>query len=421
VVGASVGIPAALLVINRRLYKIATRSVTFLTAAEKRRDLYIDLAICTGIPILHIVMRTPPSLVALHSFCLTSFTDVIVEGHRFDIFEGFGCYITVYNTPLAFPLVYIWPGAISLVTAVYACVLVLITSPGFAAHLTLGLNVRLFWKSSRELEGMLGSTKNPNHNRYVRLIALSSVQIFCAVPITMYNLYYNARVLEVFPWISWDDTHFNFSAINQYTADEWRTNPAISNGLELNRWFFVSAALVYFAFFGFAEEARKRYRLAYSFASTRLRLPEWSSTRASSSSPNTFASSFGPGIKKGMGTLFSFKGGFSVLGSRGSQRDTMRERKDSYSVSDHRLTSDASIFEGIDDRYKAMGILRDDDDALPAAAPLNVVVTMPAIPRVPVPSPPILNGAGLSIPPGRLNSPLPHRPTSSCLDVPEDV
>jgi pheromone a factor receptor len=57
-VGASVGIPAALLVINRRLYKIAARDVTFLTAAEKRRDLYIDLAVCTGIPIIYIVLRT---------------------------------------------------------------------------------------------------------------------------------------------------------------------------------------------------------------------------------------------------------------------------------------------------------------------------------------------------------------------------
>ena len=293
---------------------------------------------------------------------------------------------------------------------------VLISSPSFAAHLTSGLNVHLFWKSSKMFEGMLGSTKNPNHNRYIRLIALSSVQIFCSLPLTIYNIYFNAHVLEVYPWISWDDTHFDFSSVRQYPADEWRTNPTSSNALELSRWYFVSAALLYFAFFGFAEEARKRYRLAYSFASSRLRLPEFGSTRASSSSPNTLASSFGPGIKKGMATLFSFKGGFSVLGSRGSQLDAMRERGDSYSVSDHRLTSDASIFEGIDDKYKGMGILPDEDDARPQ----NVVVTMPAISRVHVP-PPIVNGAGISIPPGRLDSPLPHRPASSYLDVPEDV
>jgi pheromone a factor receptor len=116
-------------VINRRLYKIATRSVTFLSDAEKRRDLYIDLAVGIGIPILQLPMRAsatspPPPAVALHRLCLTSFTDAIVEGHRFDIYEDVGCYPDVYNTPLAFIFVYIWPLAINLVTAVYAGVLI---------------------------------------------------------------------------------------------------------------------------------------------------------------------------------------------------------------------------------------------------------------------------------------------------------
>ena len=56
IVGLSVGILASLLVINRRLYKIATRSVISLTPAEKRRDIFIDLAIGLGIPILHMAM-----------------------------------------------------------------------------------------------------------------------------------------------------------------------------------------------------------------------------------------------------------------------------------------------------------------------------------------------------------------------------
>jgi hypothetical protein len=43
-------------VINRRLYKIATRTVTYLSAAEKRRDMFVDLAIGLGIPILQMAM-----------------------------------------------------------------------------------------------------------------------------------------------------------------------------------------------------------------------------------------------------------------------------------------------------------------------------------------------------------------------------
>ena len=61
IVGAAVGIPAALLVISYRLYKIQMRSVTgrLATEPEKRpsRDICIDLAIGLGIPILQMVLR----------------------------------------------------------------------------------------------------------------------------------------------------------------------------------------------------------------------------------------------------------------------------------------------------------------------------------------------------------------------------
>jgi hypothetical protein len=120
-----------------------------------------------------------------------------------------------------------------------------------------------------------------------------------------------------------------------------------------------------------------------------------------------------------MATLFSFKDGFSVLASR-NQHDTMTEHKDSSSVFDNRLTSDTSIFEGIVDDPKAIGFLPDEHDRF-ASAPQNIVVTMPVIPRVPIPPPPVANVAGRPIHPGRLDSPLPHRPTSYYPDTPEDV
>jgi hypothetical protein len=361
-----------------------------------------------------------PSLVALHPVCLTNFTEIIVEGHRFDIFEDVGCYPNFYNVPLAFPLVYIWPLVINIVTAVYSCVLYsLVRSPSSTADYTLGLNIHLFWKSSRQLKDMLGSNTIPHQNRYIRLIALCSTQIFCSLPMTIFPIYFNARVAPMFPWISWDDTHFNYSFVDQIPSVVWRASAAAETALELHRWFLVLSAFLYFAFFGFAEEARKNYRLAYSFASSRLRLPEFVSSRAGSSSPSSPTSSFGPGLKKGMATLFSFKDGFSVLASR-NQHDTMTEHKDSSSVFDNRLTSDTSIFEGIVDDPKAIGFLPDEHDRF-ASAPQNIVVTMPVIPRVPIPPPPVANVAGRPIHPGRLDSPLPHRPTSYYPDTPEDV
>ncbi len=59
--GASHGVLAASLVINRRLYKIATTSSVSITRAEKRRTILVDMAIGLSIPIIHIILREPIS------------------------------------------------------------------------------------------------------------------------------------------------------------------------------------------------------------------------------------------------------------------------------------------------------------------------------------------------------------------------
>ncbi|KAI0297987.1 STE3-like pheromone receptor, partial [Russula brevipes] len=235
IVGAAVGLPAATLVISHRLYKIASRTITFSTRAEKRRATCIDLAIGLGIPILQMALQ------------------IVVEGHRFDIVEEFGCYPHTYNTVVAFPLQYIWPVVLHAVTLVYSC-----------------LNIRIFWKSARQHRELLGSNRNANHNRYIRLIALCSTQLCCTLPVSLYLIYFSAHYIPVHPWISWEDTHFNYSQVAQFPSVIWRAVPAQEAALELNRWLLVSSAFIFFGFFGFAEEALKNYRVAYSFASSRL-------------------------------------------------------------------------------------------------------------------------------------------------------
>jgi pheromone a factor receptor len=54
----SVGIPAASLCINRRLYLIASVQSVTTTKAEKRRAVYVDLAIGLGIPLAEMILRT---------------------------------------------------------------------------------------------------------------------------------------------------------------------------------------------------------------------------------------------------------------------------------------------------------------------------------------------------------------------------
>jgi hypothetical protein len=77
----------------------------------------------------------------------------------------------------------------------------------------------------------------------------------------------------------------------------------------------------------------------------------------------------------------SFKNGFTGLGSRG-QHGGMTGPKAFSSVSDRRLMSDVSIFEGIDAESKGVGFFTHMDDDAPSASTHNVA-TMPVISRVP--------------------------------------
>jgi pheromone a factor receptor len=375
-VGLNVGIPAALLVINHRLFKIVSRTAALTTEAEKRRALFIDLAIGLGIPLVQMGLQ------------------LVVEGHRFDIFEEIGCIQSTYNVTLAFPLLHIWPVVISIITAIYGV-----------------LTIRLFWKSSQQLKEISGSNNDLNRSRYMRLIALTGTQLLFSLPLSLYYLYINAHVLPVAPWISWEDTHFNYSHVSQFPSVIWRADPVLLAAIEGTRWSVIPCAFLFFVFFGFAEQARKHYRLAYLFARSRLHLGDFG-TKSASTSSRSSNTRFGLGISK---ALLSFKDGFLPLGSRRGPESTM-EHKGLSSESEYRLTSDDSVFEGVDAQLKALGVM--PEDPTHPAQPLTTVITLPTASHLPFPPPPAVV---VSIPPNRLDSPLPHRPVSSYLDPSEKV
>lgn len=80
----------------------------------------VDLAIGLGIPALQMILR----MSLLSSFpCIETdkfkYSEFVVQGHRYDIWEDIGCYPTTVNTPPAYPLSFVWPTVIGLVSAVY--------------------------------------------------------------------------------------------------------------------------------------------------------------------------------------------------------------------------------------------------------------------------------------------------------------
>ncbi|KAG1796922.1 pheromone A receptor-domain-containing protein [Suillus plorans] len=226
--GASVGIPAASLCINRRLYNIAKTHAVALTDEAKRRAILIDTLICVLFPMIVVALQ------------------YVVQGHRFDIYEDIGCYPFIYNTLPAFFLSDSWPIIIGLVSSVYC-----------------GLSLKAFYLRRAQFTRFLKSNKSLSASRYFRLMALAMAEILCTIPLASFIIWLNSAAHPVEPWISWENVHYDFSRVMQYPSVLWTTNYLLVVAIQLTRWLVVFCAFTFFAFFGFAAEARKNYGIAF--------------------------------------------------------------------------------------------------------------------------------------------------------------
>ncbi|KAF8891686.1 STE3-like pheromone receptor, partial [Infundibulicybe gibba] len=225
--GAVVGIPASVLCISRRLYRIASIQVAITTRADKRRAVVFDLVMGVGVPIIYM---------ALH---------YIVQGHRFNIFQEVGCFPFTYNTPLAYVLVMFPPLLLGVASGIYA-ILALIALK----------------QRHHEFKSMVSqSSSQLTSGRYFRLMAIAGLDILCTVPLNVYTIYANLRG-NVAPWISWEDTHSGFSRVDQFPSVIWRSDPALELSVEFNRWMLVAMGIIFFLFFGITGEAVKHYKAA---------------------------------------------------------------------------------------------------------------------------------------------------------------
>jgi pheromone a factor receptor len=175
--------------------------------------------------------------------------EYIAQGHRFNIFEEIGCYPFTYNTPVAFALVSAPPIAIGVVSATYSI-----------------MSIRAFNKSRAQFNEFLSNCghSNINNSRYIRLMCLAAAELFCTIPFGCYAIYLNAHDGGMRPWKGWADTHSHFSRVQQIPSILWRSNTRTEISLELTRWLIVFCAFIFFAFFGFADEAKKNYRSGLS-------------------------------------------------------------------------------------------------------------------------------------------------------------
>ncbi|KAK0460305.1 pheromone A receptor-domain-containing protein [Armillaria novae-zelandiae] len=230
-IGASVGIPASSLCINRRLYHIANVQAVTITIGDKRRAILIDTLICVAFPIMFIALQ------------------YVVQGHRYNIFEDVGCYPALYNTPLLYALNFMWPIILGLTSTVY-CI----------------LSIRAFMRRRLEFNQFLSSNKSLTLSRYFRLMALATTEIMCTTPLATLTICLNILSSPMSPYRSWSDTHLDYSRVVRYPRLFWHSDHLVAVSMDMTRWVTVASALIFFAYFGFASEARRHYRLMYERA-----------------------------------------------------------------------------------------------------------------------------------------------------------
>jgi len=100
-------------------------------------------------------------------------------------------------------------------------------------------------------------------SRYIRLALLAIIDMMCTLPISIYSIYLGNKGVGLAPWISWDDTHFNFSRVDPVASLIWRSDPSFRASVELTRWLPVVCAILFFGLFGFASEAQRHYKLFF--------------------------------------------------------------------------------------------------------------------------------------------------------------
>ncbi|KAG1720062.1 pheromone A receptor-domain-containing protein [Suillus paluster] len=223
IIGANTALPLATMCVCKHLELVASNRHVRFDHVDKRRRIIFDTIMCFGVPLL---------FMALH---------YIVQGHRYDIVENFGCQPTTYFSIEGIIIVWLPPLIFALATLVYASIALhhfIYRRMSFAAHLQ-------------------NSNSALTTQRYLRLMAMAVTEITWGTALTAFNLYNNTES-GLRPWISWQNVHSDWLRVDLVAFIE--LPPAFINNMFLVWWAMPASAYIFFLFFGFGEEARKEYR-----------------------------------------------------------------------------------------------------------------------------------------------------------------
>jgi pheromone a factor receptor len=124
------------------------------------------------------------------------------------------------------------------------------------------MSIYHLYKRQGLLSEMIYSGCGLNRSFYIRLMMISGVEILGTIPLASFFMA-NAIEQGLTPWVSWANVHSSYSVIEQFPSIVWKHHLHQALGYEMFRWSLVLCAFIFFAFFGFAEEARQNYHRLY--------------------------------------------------------------------------------------------------------------------------------------------------------------
>ncbi|KIJ25317.1 hypothetical protein M422DRAFT_193606 [Sphaerobolus stellatus SS14] len=223
-VGFTFAVPLSALCICRQLEQVSSTRQTYISHTDKRRRMIFEAFLCFGVPMI---------FMGLH---------YIVQGHRYDLLEEFGCYPTSYFSLASVFLMWVPPLIISLISMMLALA---------AFH--------HFLKRRIEFASVLRNSNSAiSPARYFRLMALAVFEIFWDTGTNIYILYYNTFT-GLRPWISWQNVHSNFSRVGLFPIFLVPTQYHIQTVIQW--WIIPISSVAFILFFGFGEEAKNDYRV----------------------------------------------------------------------------------------------------------------------------------------------------------------
>ncbi|KAI0078449.1 fungal pheromone STE3G-protein-coupled receptor [Panus rudis PR-1116 ss-1] len=232
-IGANIALPAACMSVCIHLEAVASVRQATTSRADKTRRQIREAILCFLVPMVWM---------GLH---------FIVQGHRYDIIEGFGCRPSTYVSLPAIFLLYFPALLMSVIASVFA-----------ATAIWHFIRRRIVF--ARHLEN---SNSGLNTSRYLRLIMMAISQLFISTAATTASLVFSVK-FDYRPWTNWDDVHFNFSRIDRFPA--LLIPPYALHFYTALWWIIPISSVSFFIFFGFGQEAMREYSACWTWFRTRI-------------------------------------------------------------------------------------------------------------------------------------------------------